>query len=159
MTIFLNKGGEVTMIHFGNERCQQAAAFALRYDVFVLEQGIDPTAEFDALDSDQRYYFVYYQQHLPVGTVRYQAYDQQTIQPDRLCVKQANRQQGIGRQLLLNLENQALKDGYTQSRLSAEVTAKNFYKALGYQVDSLPYIEDGLHCVRMTKQIALTTIG
>lgn len=144
----------IFMIHFGKERWQQAAAFALRYEIFVLEQGIDQIAEFDALDSDQRYYFVCYRQRIPVGTVRYQAYDSKTIQPDRLCVKHSYRHQGIGRQLLLLLENQAIKDGYSQSLLSAEISAQGFYESLGYSVRSDLYIEDGINCVQMAKQIA-----
>lgn len=144
------------MIHFGNERWQQAAAFALRYEIFVLEQGIDLTDEFDRLDSDQRFYFVYYIQQLPIGTIRYQAYDTKTIQPNRLCVKQEYRHQGIGRQLLLALEKQAVNDGYLQSQLSAEIDAQGFYTSMGYTVSSSPFIEDGIYCVQMTKKIVPT---
>lgn len=58
--------------HFGCERWHQAAAFALRYDVFVLEQGISLQNEFDELDTEERNYFVVYEASLAVATIRYQ---------------------------------------------------------------------------------------
>lgn len=59
-------------IHFGRERWNQAAAFHLRYEVFVLEQKISLKEEFDTLDSEKRNYFVVYNHSLPNATIRYQ---------------------------------------------------------------------------------------
>lgn len=136
---------------FSKDREQQAAAFYLRYEVFVLEQGISPTAEFDQLDTSERFYFVAYQDQQPTGTIRYQAKNATTIQPDRLCVKKEFRQQGVGQLLLQQLEAQALAEGYQQSVLSAEISAIAFYQKQGYRITSPEYLEDGVPCVEMTK--------
>ncbi|WP_207694879.1 hypothetical protein DOK67_0003111 [Enterococcus sp. DIV0212c] len=140
-------------IHFGNEPWNRAAAFALRYEVFVLEQEISLQEEFDELDTDQRNYFVAYDQRLVLGTIRYQSIDAASIQPDRLCVKKEYRKKGIGKQLLLLLEEKALTEGYEFSILSAEKTALSFYEELGYRVTSEEFLEDGIPCVKMSKKI------
>ncbi|OTN86335.1 hypothetical protein A5819_003169 [Enterococcus sp. 7E2_DIV0204] len=139
--------------HFGNEVWHQAAAFILRYEVFVLEQGIALQDEFDELDTNDRNYFVVYENSLAIATIRYQKKDEQTIQPDRFCVRKEYRGQGIGKQLLLLLEETAVKEGYLFSTLSAEKTALTFYEALNYSVNSEEYLEDGLLCVEMIKKI------
>lgn len=141
-------------IHFGNERWNQAAAFALRYEIFVLEQEISLHDEFDKLDTIDRYYFVAYEGTLAIATIRYQNKDNRTIQPDRFCVRKDYRNRGIGKKLLLLLEDQARNDGYKCSMLSAEKTALPFYKSLHYSVNSEEYLEDGIVCVEMIKKLS-----
>lgn len=142
-------------IHFGNERWHQAASLALRYEVFVLEQGISLQAEFDSLDTAERCYFTAYEQQLALGTIRYQQLDKHTIQPDRFCVKKEYRGKGIGTSLLQQLESKAFTQGYRCSVLSAEKTAITFYEACGYTVISDYYLEDGILCVKMQKKLEL----
>lgn len=140
--------------HFGCERWHQAAAFALRYDVFVLEQGISLQNEFDERDTEERNYFVVYEASLAVATIRYQKKDDDTIQPDRFCVRKEYRGKGLGRNLLLLLEDKAMKDGFKYSILSAEKTALSFYQALNYSINSKEYLEDGIVCVEMIKKLS-----
>lgn len=140
--------------HFGCERWHQATAFALRYDVFVLEQGITLQDEFDDLDTNDRFYFVVYEQSFALATIRYQKKDTNTIQPDRFCVRKDARGKGIGKQLLLTLEEKAVADGFSFSCVSAEKSALAFYESLGYSVTSDEYIEDGILCVEMLKKIS-----
>jgi predicted GNAT family N-acyltransferase len=142
-------------IHFGNERWHQAASLALRYEVFVLEQGISLQAEFDSLDTVERCYFTAYEQQLALGTIRYQQLDNHTIQPDRFCVKKEYRGKGIGTSLLQQLEIKAFTDGYRYSVLSAEKIAITFYETCGYTVVSDYYLEDGIICVKMQKKLEL----
>lgn len=150
-------GGLTMYTHFGCERWQQAAAFALRYDVFVLEQGISLQDEFDELDTPERNYFVVYEGDLAVATIRYQEKDAQAIQPDRFCVHKKYRKMGIGKELLTRLEKHALDAGYRFSVLSAEISALPFYESLHYAVSSTEYLEDGILCVEMTKNLSHPT--
>ncbi|WP_086313624.1 hypothetical protein A5821_001149 [Enterococcus sp. 7F3_DIV0205] len=140
-------------IHFGNERWNQAAAFALRYEVFVIEQGISVQDEFDDLDTIDRSYFVVYEGALPIATIRYQNKDDHTIQPDRFCVRKDFRGKGIGKNLLSLVEQKALDAGYSFSVLSAEKTAVDFYTSLNYTIHSQEYFEDGILCVEMIKNL------
>lgn len=140
-------------IHFGNERWNQAAALALRYDVFVSEQGISLKDEFDQLDTTDRNYYVAYEDDLVLGTIRYQKKNAYTLQPDRLCVKKEYRKKGIGEKLVLLLEDKGRQEHCTHSVLSAEVAVIPFYERLGYQVQSDCYLEDGILCVEMGKAL------
>lgn len=138
---------------FGNTRKIQAASFFLRYQVFVLEQQIDPALEFDALDTGERNYYLLFDEFIPVATVRYQKIDEKTLQPDRLCVAKNYRQQGYGAEALSFIEAKARKEGCQQSILSAEISAEEFYLHLGYQVSSKPFYEDGILCQKMQKKL------
>ena len=140
-------------IYFGSDPWLQAAAYRLREEVFVQEQQIPRQWEFDAIDGESPQYFVWFDNYQPIATIRYQALDHQTIQPDRFCVTANRRKQGIGTKLLKRYEQQALTDGYRYAQLVAEQTAINFYEQQGYQVSSKPYIQDGIPCVTMRKKL------
>lgn len=139
---------------FGNSPWLQAAAFYLRYQVFVLEQGIPPSLEFDELDTQQPDFFVVFNQDCPIATIRYQADVKRPdwIRPDRFCVAKDYRRQGLGRQLLLDYEEKAQKVGFLGSVLSAEVSARFFYETLGYHISGEPFYEDGILCITMEKR-------
>ena len=143
-------------IHFGNERWNQAAAFALRYEVFVLEQGISLKEEFDSLDCFDKNYYVIYNESTVLATARFQIIDQQTIQPDRLCVKKEYRGTGLGTKLVLEIEKYALNNGFSIAILSAEIAAIKFYQKLGYENNSKEYHEDGIPCIQMKKTLSQT---
>ena len=140
-------------LHFGNERWNQAAAFALRYEVFVKEQHISIQDEFDSLDTPNRSYFVLYDGKEAIGTVRYEKIEDDIIQPDRLCVEENNRRKGVGTKLMQALEAKAIKDGYTTSTLSAEISVAPFYEKLGYEKKSGTFLEDNILCVKMSKEL------
>ena len=91
---------------FGNDPWLQAAAFYLRYQVFVLEQGIPPELEFDELDKQQPDFLWCLTRPLPIATIRYQKDSKRPrwIRPDHFCVAKDYRGQGIGRQLLYTYE-------------------------------------------------------
>ncbi|MDT2763139.1 GNAT family N-acetyltransferase [Enterococcus asini] len=138
---------------FGNDSWLQAAAFYLRYQVFVLEQGIPAELEFDELDKQQPDFFVMFDGQIPIATIRYQSDSKRAdwIRPDRFCVAKPYRKQGIGQQLLVDYEAKAQKEGYLGSVLSAEASAQGFYEKLGYQPFGDPFYEDGILCITMEK--------
>lgn len=140
-------------IIFGSKRWLQAAAFSLRYEVFVLEQGIDPQLEFDDLDESTREYLLLFKDELPIAALRYQTDTNTQLHPDRFCVKKTFRRQGFGAKMLLELERIGISRGCRNSLLSAEIEAQSFYQKLGYQPVSEPYEEDGIICIAMEKQL------
>ncbi len=146
-------------ISFGSASYLQAAAFSIRYRVFVLEQKIPPELEFDQHDDELACYFVYFHNKEAIATIRYQALNENTIQPDRFCVTKKWRKKGFGKKLLAFYEKQAIKDGYQRAILSAELTAIPFYLNGGYQIVSAPYLEDGIWCQKMEKILTEATNG
>lgn len=138
---------------FGASPELQAAAFYLRYQVFILEQNILAELEFDQLDTVDRQYLVFFDEQIPIATVRYQKIDESTLNPDRLCVHPDYRNQGLGRKLLDRIELQAFREGCQSSILSAELSAQSFYEKIGYHVVSDIFEEDGIPCVKMQKEL------
>lgn len=140
-------------IVFNNAPWNKAAAFYIRTLVFVQEQGIALKAEFDALDTDDTFYLVIYYDNEPIATARYQQDDETTLRPDRLCVLKKWRHTGIGRRLILELEQIGKKQHCTLSRVHGEKQAIGFYEKLGYHVVSDEFIEDGIICVKLEKKL------
>ncbi|MGC6767071.1 GNAT family N-acetyltransferase [Enterococcus sp. LJL128] len=140
-------------LHFGNERWNQAAAFALRYEVFVKEQHISIEDEFNRLDTPDRKYFVLYDGRDIVGAVRYQMDEEEIIVPDRLCVHEDYRRKGMGSKLIKALEEKAASEGFKTSTLSAEINVVPFFEKLGYTKKSGTFLEDNILCVKMSKNL------
>ncbi len=138
---------------FGHTPLITGACFYLRYEVFVLEQKIAPSLEFDDLDESDVPYFVLMEKNQPIATMRYLHKDEVSIQPDRFCVSKTYRKKGVGSRLLAAAEKQGLKDNRSRSFVIAEVSAQVFYEKNGYQVISEPYLEDGIWCVSMEKRL------
>lgn len=143
-------------ILWGHKAWLKASAFYLRYQIFVLEQGIKPTEEFDALDDNERIYGVAFVAGQPVATIRWQLDSPSQLHPDRFCVAKEYRRQGIGKTLFTELEKRGVAAGCKTSLLSAEMTAAAFYQKLGYQIVSKPFYEDGILCVSMKKDLLET---
>ncbi|EMF0202035.1 GNAT family N-acetyltransferase [Enterococcus hirae] len=139
-------------VYFGNKSWIRGASFYLRYQVFVLEQGILPELEFDETDNSDNY-FLLMENNVPIATLRYQKKSSTCLNPDRFCVAKNYRQQGFGRQLLSLAEQKAKKEGLLSSYLVAEMTALSFYQQQGYETCTDPFIEDGITCVGMQKEL------
>ncbi len=142
----------ITVI-FDNQQWVKAASYFLRTLVFVQEQKISAKAEFDAYDSDQTNYLVIFNHQYPIATGRYQQDDLKTVRPDRVCVKKEWRKKGLGRRVILELEQQGRKNKCTLSRVHGEKQAIPFYEKLGYQIVSDEFIEDGVICVKLEKKL------
>lgn len=141
-------------LYFGHSPKVRSLAYQLRQTIFVKEQGIAATLEFDKRDADpQTDYFVFCQQEIPIATIRFQCLDAKTIQPDRFCVAKSFRKLGVGSAVLALYETYAQFLGFQFAQLSAEATASVFYQGLGYRIISDTYLEDGILCCRMQKEL------
>ncbi|SFC62397.1 Predicted N-acyltransferase, GNAT family [Alkalibacterium subtropicum] len=140
-------------VHAGSENWNRAAAFYVRMQVFVLEREISLQEEFDSKDTDGTVYVVLYDDGKPVATGRYKEIDSETIRPGRIAVLKDYRKQGLGEQLLKELEKIGQKNGCTKSVIHGELTAAEFYEKLGYVRVSDIYYEDGAPCVTLNKQL------
>lgn len=138
---------------FGRTPLIRGACFYLRYEVFVLEQKIDPALEFDDLDDAGARYFVLMEKNQPIAAMRYLHKDADSIQPDRFCVAKNSRGKGAGRRLLAAAEQQGIKENRSCSFVVAELSAQLFYEKNGYHVISEPYLEDGIWCISMEKRL------
>jgi predicted GNAT family N-acyltransferase len=58
---------------------------------------------------------------------------------------------GIGKKLILKIENILREQGFKKLELSARKTAQGFYEKLGYQASGGYYLEQGIEHIKMQK--------
>jgi predicted GNAT family N-acyltransferase len=150
------------MIQYINASTLNKDGQELRKKVFILEQKIDPKLEFDAndyLDSTIiRGAFVHH--YLYDGDTLI-AYARSKIEHSlahigRFCVDASYRKKGYGRILLEKIEGYLNKNNHiTSFTLNAQVQAKGFYQACGYQARGRIFLEANIQHQKMTKEIIL----
>ncbi|MCB2412128.1 GNAT family N-acetyltransferase [Demequina sp. TTPB684] len=143
---------------------QLEVALAIRFEVFVDEQGVDPTAERDVLDPDPRTHhcLVVDDEGIPLATGRllaphsdvfhgeagFGAMDPSVPHIGRVAVRKVARNTGAGSTLMQQLEAKALErfgaDGSVRVELSAQDQAMPFYEKLGYTVFGEAYLDEGI---------------
>ena len=143
---------------------QLEVALAIRFEVFVDEQGVDPTAERDLLDPDPRTFhcLVVDDEGIPLATGRlmaphtdifhgegtFGAMDPALPHIGRVAVRKVARKTGAGTVLMLELEAEALArhgaDGSVRVELSAQDHAMPFYEKLGYTPYGAVYLDEGI---------------
>ncbi|QGQ95506.1 GNAT family N-acetyltransferase [Paenibacillus psychroresistens] len=130
--------------------------FTIRKIVFVEEQGVPADIEIDEFDASPeacRHSLLLYNNE-PVATGRWQAYKVDTAKLQRLAVLKPFRGLGIGKKLILALEQQAREAGFQYTLLDGQCHAEAFYLKLGYVIISdEPFEEAGIMHVRMQKTL------
>lgn len=132
---------------------QQARPLAeqVRRAVFIQEQQIPESEEWDEVDGLAMHAVLTDQQGQPVATGRVWV-DPQHVQLahiGRLAVCQSARQQGLGRQVLQALMQQARRQGCTQVSLHAQTSAQAFYAAQGFEPVGEVFDEVGIAHIAM----------
>ncbi|MFK8884325.1 GNAT family N-acetyltransferase [Bacillus velezensis] len=131
------------------------AALEIRKAVFIEEQQVPESDEFDQFDTleDQcGHVLVYHENHQPAGTGRVRIVNH-TGKLERICILKPYRKYGLGKVIISELENMVKEKGITQCKLHGQTHAEGFYHKLGYQTDSPEFMEDGIPHVLMTKEL------
>lgn len=126
-----------------------AAAFEIREEVFVGEQGVTLEEEHDALDAaaTTTHVLAVARDGSPVGTARLLTDPAHpgVVHVGRVAVRRSGRGLGVGRALMAEIERIALTEhadrGAVRVELSAQETAIPFYEALGYTVAAERYLD------------------
>ncbi len=109
----------------------------VRIEVFVIEQNVPVELEWDEGDEVSTHAVAYDEQGQPVATGR--------LLPDghigRMAVSQSLRGQGIGKQVLIALLDQARQDGHQTLVLHAQTHAVPFYERQGFVVEGEEFME------------------
>lgn len=110
----------------------------IRDKVFVEEQHVDPSIEYDQFESESYHYLVYLEQK-PVATARWRK-TTKGIKLERFAVLKEYRNKKLGRQLL----DEVLKDVIPQKKpiyLHAQVQVVDFYKQYGFKISGNLFYE------------------
>lgn len=141
------------------EPAHRAACLALRFAVFVDEQGVSADAERDDLDDvpSTVHLLVLSDDADPAKPGEGEVMGVgRLLEPGprghphvgRVAVSGRWRRQGVGRVLMGALEGEALErfglEGAVTVALSAQVQAIPFYEAIGYVIAGDPYLDEGI---------------
>jgi len=134
------------------------ACFAIRLRVFVEEQQVPADEEMDEFDASWTAcrHFLALVDGQPAATGRYRAYRESppTVKLQRIAVLPEHRGTGIGRKLVLAMEEDAASRGAASSLLDAQCHAEPFYRKLGYDtVSPESFLDAGIPHVRMEKKL------
>ncbi|WP_406860411.1 GNAT family N-acetyltransferase [Streptomyces sp. HUAS MG47] len=129
---------EVREAHAHDDR---DACFAVRREVFVVEQNVPAEIEYDAYDETAVHVLAVRADGLPLGTGRLlfgddavgkTGADASVGSLGRLAVSKAARGLGVGAALVRAIEDAARERGLTAVDLHAQTHALGFYERLGY---------------------------
>jgi len=133
-------------------RVEMDAAIAIRFRVFVDEQGVAPEEERDALDASALH-VIALSNGTTIGTGRLVHTAPGDCQIGRMAVDRPWRRQGIGSMILSHLEDEARRLGIRQAVLHAQTYVKAFYAAHGYREEGEVFTEAGIEHVLMRKAL------
>lgn len=118
------------------------SAFALRRQVFVLEQHVPPDEENDAYDLTATH-FVALQQGELVGTLRL-LFLPEHVKIGRVAVARPARGQGIARKMIREAMQHARSIGKDRFYLTAQSDKLGFYERLGFVAFGPEFMDGGM---------------
>lgn len=127
-------------------------AEVIRREVFIEEQQIAEADEWDDQDKISRHFIVYVREEnqlQPIATARLL----QNNSIGRVAVLKSHRGQGIGRELMLKIIEQAKIEQRPVLKLSAQVHAIAFYQYLGFSVQGEEYLDCNIPHIDMTMSL------
>jgi predicted GNAT family N-acyltransferase len=117
-----------------------AALRSVRRDVFIVEQRVPESLEWDDMDARSRHALAYDGDGAAIGCAR--------LLPDghigRVAVRAAWRKRGVGAALVTRLIDLARELGYREAILNAQTHALPFYARFGFVVSGAPFDEAGI---------------
>ena len=124
-------------------------ALAIRYQVFVVEQGVPVDEEKDELDAKAQHYLAFLAERA-VGTARLVRYNDTTAKVGRVALLDSTRGSGLGKLLMRHLERAAREQGFRSIVLDAQIQVIGFYEKLGYVAEGPEFLDAGIVHRRMT---------
>jgi predicted GNAT family N-acyltransferase len=150
----------VTTIRLADSPAEVAAAYAVRADVFVTEQGVPADLELDELDAVADHFIAYDadgdsadgERAVGAGRLVVEEAGFEGADPElgpvghlgRLAVRPETRGTGLGVDLVRAIEARAVERGLRVVALSAQTHALGFYERLGYTAYGPEFDDAGL---------------
>jgi|TARA_B110000208_G_scaffold192062_1_gene262410 predicted GNAT family N-acyltransferase len=136
---------------FSNWKKAQKACRPIRETVFILEQKIDSSLEWDNVDNLSTHVLLR-NNNLDIGCARF-FYKENYIKLERMAILKKYRKQGFG-SLLIESIVKHIRGGETlMIIISAQVAAIPFYKKQGFVLVGDSYIEAGINHHQMVLNI------
>ena len=123
--------------------------FAVRHEVFVVEQSIDPELEWTGDDAQFQSVLAIDEQSVPIGTGRISA----AGEIGRMAVLKNWRGCGVGSLILQQLIKMGRESGLNEVKLSAQLHALDFYQRHGFEAQGDVYLDAGIEHRAMRKGV------
>jgi predicted GNAT family N-acyltransferase len=130
-----------------------AAVYALRHEVFVVEQGVPQELEIDEGDKIATHLVALIGNRV-AGTLRILTHGR-TAEIGRMAVAAPMRRNGIGTDLMEFAARRVLREGGKQIVLAAQLSACSFYKRLGYLEEGRVFYDANLPHIKMRKRLSV----
>lgn len=131
--------------------------YQVRYQVFQIEQGVDPSLEFDGQD-DAATHILAILADQPVGTARIRKLTDRTAKLERVAVLQSVRGLGIGKKIMESALNYLQAKRVTEVLIHAQEPVREFYLRLGFEPEGNTFEEAGIPHVKMRKRLATDVV-
>ncbi|ANS75042.1 GCN5 family acetyltransferase [Paenibacillus yonginensis] len=128
----------------------------IRQEVFVEEQKVPVSLEIDEFDhiAGDAHHLLIEQDGQYAATGRITYYKDNAAKIQRVAVRKAFRSKGIGKVLMIGLEELARELGFEKAVLDGQLHAVPFYEKLGYAIISKePFDDAGILHHRMEKKL------
>jgi predicted GNAT family N-acyltransferase len=124
---------------------KQAELTSVRRAVFIEEQNVPESIEFDGRDPDCFHVLASDTKGCPVGTARMDGKGK----IGRMAVLHDYRRRSIGRKMIRALMDYGRKNAITNFHLSAQITAIEFYKKMDFEPSGKQFLEAGIKHINM----------
>ncbi|PCJ37059.1 MAG: hypothetical protein COA75_04725 [Cellvibrionales bacterium] len=123
----------------------QQVLMDIRRQVFIDEQGVPESEEFDEEDNRATHWIAYGVDNIPMGTARL-VHDK----VGRMAVTKPHRQKGVGSALMRQIIRHAATLGLNSIQLDAQVHALPFYEGMKFEIDGPLFDDVGIPHQHMT---------
>jgi predicted GNAT family N-acyltransferase len=141
------------LVRFASSSQDLDALYALRRDVFELEQNIPRPLDRDPYDFNADHVVVWAEDGRLVGTGRIVRLDSRTAQVGRMATAADQRKRGVGASVLEALERMARMRGLSDLIVHSQLPAEPFYRNRGFVREGEPFLDQGVPHVRMRKSL------
>lgn len=140
-------------VRFASTAEDRELAYALRRDVFEVEQNVPRPLDRDVHDHNANHVVAIDEAGRCVGTGRLVRLDARTSQIGRMAVALTHRRQGVGEQVLAMLEQLALMRGIGDIICHVQLPAVPFFQEHGYVREGEEFLAEGVPHVVMRKTL------
>lgn len=138
-------------VRFASTAEDRDLAYALRRQVFEVEQNVPRPLDRDAFDFNADHVVVIDDSGACVGTGRAVRLDARTCQVGRMATAASHRKGGVGAAVLDALERMAELRGLREIVVHSQLPAVSFYGNRGYVAEGETFLEEGVPHVKMRK--------
>ncbi|MBC8452487.1 MAG: GNAT family N-acetyltransferase [Spirochaetes bacterium] len=131
---------------------QYQQVLAIRKEVFVVGQNVDPAIDQDGKDSNLEHFLIV-RGNEPAGCLRFQPLDNSTVKLERIAIIAEFRGLGLGKRLVQAAVMEAGKRNYKKLIMYAQFYLLDYYGKLGFTAVGEPFYEANIKHIEMIQTI------